>query len=484
MICRGGIGLQPQSKHRLPRLVLLGVAGCTMQALFVAFIVLYVNFPADYDVVYGLSPASVPLFRTIWPYPTLQLGPDVFRVFAVMTILALWLVYGLAVHFCAAESSSYQGRRLTYLVVGLAVVFNATLAVGFPTVLSCDVYGYASYGRMISVYGLNPYATRLSELGGDPFVPLVHWPDVTSRYGPVWLLISTAAAQIGSGSVLATVVSLKVLSAASNLANCLLVYLLAKRVIGGAERSALLLYAWNPLILIETSGSGHNDGVMMTFALLGLLLVLKGRLLVGVAAVFLSVMVKYLTALLLVFIAARSFGSLGGGRQMARQAGQIAFTVLLVAALLYLPFLVGTESPWQLLSGWAPALNSLPNPLYLLIWQGVTALLGAGKDAAAVHVTRQYTSWGLQAAFLALLIVAMWRVFKGRREWVQVISLWGATSAVYVMVVYGGTYPWYLVPLLTMSFLAVPSPLGRRLTVWSIGLALGLMLLYALPIPK
>src|SRR5205823_10504562 len=128
-----------------------------------------------------------------------------------------------------------------------------------------------------------------------------------------------------------------------DLANCLLVYRLARRL-GGDGPGALLLYAWNPLVLIETAGSGHNDAAMMTFALLGLLLATRGRLLWGLAALVLSVLVKYLTALLLLFYVLHALGRQPTrGRAAALAAKMGAVGGLLVGAL-FVPFWAGPDS--------------------------------------------------------------------------------------------------------------------------------------------
>ncbi|MGQ9677021.1 MAG: hypothetical protein ACUVX1_15275 [Chloroflexota bacterium] len=87
-----------------PRLGWLVAAGFGLEALLVGFILLYVNVPAGYNSPYGLSLASVPIFRTLWPYPTLMLEPRGFTLAATVAILGLWLIY-----VCA---SAIVSRRL------------------------------------------------------------------------------------------------------------------------------------------------------------------------------------------------------------------------------------------------------------------------------------------------------------------------------------------------------------------------------------
>src|SRR5262249_40394506 len=150
------------------------------------------------------------------------------------------------------------------------------------------------------------------------------------------------------------------------------VYFLGRQITGDGVRP-LLLYAWNPLILIEAAGSGHNDVVMVTYALAGLLLFARGHPLLGLAVIVYSVPVKYLTGvlalLLLVYWASRQ----ANWREAAAMVGRVGITGAAIIGALYLPFWRGPETVTGVIShGYDAPIVSLTR---LVLREAVAALL-------------------------------------------------------------------------------------------------------------
>lgn len=455
----------------------LVAAGLTLQALLIAFVLLYVNVPTGYDMPFGLSRESPALFRTLWPYPSVSLEPVRFRNLATLVIVALWAVYLAAWVLVRRPIPASRRRQMVLAIAVLTVLYHVVLALAMPPVLSSDIYHYALFGRMVAVYGLNPYVVPGNVVSGDPVWPWVFWRDVTTHYGPTWTLISAGAAALGDRSVLLTVLTFKGVAALFNLANCLLVFRLARRLTGDDGVAALLLYAWNPLILIEVAGSGHNDAVMMTFALLGLLLAARGRLLFGLTALLLSVMVKYLTALLVVFFVMHCLARAGSWRQRAALAGRMAAVSALVVGVLYLPFWAGPSTLERLGTVGAPFKS------FLRVWlrESLAKMLANGGDIGLARAAAEpYVAWGLYLGFGLLMLALVPTVAARRSGWLRVLNVWGIASLAFVMLVYGWNLPWYLIPTLATAGVAVQTLASVRLLAVTHALGLGLMLVYTI----
>jgi len=91
-------------------------------------------------------------------------------------------------------------------------------------------------------------------------------------YGPVWLLLSgglSLLAEALGGGLLAYALLFKLVGLASHLASALLVWVILGRLAPSRRLSGTLLYAWNPLCLLEFCASAHNDAVMVALLLLG-----------------------------------------------------------------------------------------------------------------------------------------------------------------------------------------------------------------------
>jgi hypothetical protein len=456
--------------------VLIG-AGVALQALLIVFTLLYANVPPGFNAPYGLCLHSVGLFRRLWSYPAVSLSATAFSAAAALTLLALWAVY-LAAALLVRRPAPDARPREVFFILGLTCLFNIELAVLMPPVLSADVFHYALFGRMVAFYKLNPYVVPGSAISHDPFWSLAIWRDITTQYGPAWTLLSAAAAAAGGQSVLLTVIIFKLVAALFNLAAAVLVFLLVRRLTASDGVRPLLLYAWNPLILIESAGSGHNDVVMIAIALAGVLLAARGRVLTGLVLLLASAMVKYLTLLLVLFYVIHYAARETAWKRRAAVAGRMGVVSVVVIAGLYLPFLVGVDSARQLAAGLS--LNPMPNLVRPLVIAVISRLLVGSGGSVPFGITPD--AWAgllLHGGFAALLVLLARRVAVQRAGVSEVASAFGLVSLVYPYVVFGGSFPWYLVSPLAIALLGPQRRADLRLLVICIGLGIGLMLGYA-----
>ena len=206
------------------------------------------------------------------------------------------LVSGLAVSSVAyvAAIAVVRVSANRWTVLGLSLVYVLTLLL-MPGLLSTDLLTYATYGRLAAVHGLNPYLASPSAAPGDP---LVQWldtrPEHASPYGPVWTTLSVGLAWLTLGlDPLVHALGYRVLGALAHLAGTALVWRFAPR--------DLILFTWNPLLLIEGVGSGHNDGPMMVLALAGVLLLTKQAARPGLFVLTVASLVKYVPALVVLY---------------------------------------------------------------------------------------------------------------------------------------------------------------------------------------
>ncbi len=209
-------------------------------------------------------------------------------------LVGLFALYGAGLRATGGRSSG----RLELAVFGTGATFLVAQLFGAAT-LSHDVYSYIVYGRIQALYDTNPYLVPPSDFRDDPFWKLVTWRDTTSVYGPLWTLLSAGLAWLGGDRLGLTVLLFRASAVLAGLAAAGLVWVCLRRTAPERAAQGLLFFLWNPLVVIETGLSGHNDTLMMAFVLLGLYLHLRGWPAVAVAAFTLSVLVKYISGLLL-----------------------------------------------------------------------------------------------------------------------------------------------------------------------------------------
>lgn len=188
------------------------------------------------------------------------------------------LCYALAALSLQRRSASTSARLLR-VYIGLGALLAGAIYIVTPAMLSHDVIVYASYGRVLSAYQANPYFTPIAAFPADPFTPLNYWSQTVSAYGPVWTLICGVFGWLLSPEPAIYVIAFRILGLALHLLN---IYLVG-RILLTMERTprevtlGMLLYAWNPLVLLESSLGAHNDVLMVTFVLLGALLAVRAE---------------------------------------------------------------------------------------------------------------------------------------------------------------------------------------------------------------
>ena len=188
--------------------------------------------------------------------------------FEAFGLLAATVVSALALSRVLRQASSLD---FDFLVrVGLLLTLLATLA---PPFLSDDVWDYLARGRL-DWLGENTYtetveAHRKTLEGLEPYAERARWTEWAMPYGPVAALLQMLASAFEPPLLAAYV--WKVAMAVCHVLTAVLVLLTLRIVADEREaRRGFVLWLWNPWLLLESCGSGHND------ALLGMLLALSG----------------------------------------------------------------------------------------------------------------------------------------------------------------------------------------------------------------
>ncbi len=151
-------------------------------------------------------------------------------------------------------------------LVAVPVVVRLALMATEPT-LSDDVYRYLWDGHLLT-NGVNPYQSPVASPALDaydvPIRSLVNNPQFSTPYLPIaeWLF----ALVTWLGPLRAT--SMQLVMTVFDLGTALLVVRALDGV--GLPRSRVVLYLWNPLVMIETAHGAHLDA-FMTFLTLGAL---------------------------------------------------------------------------------------------------------------------------------------------------------------------------------------------------------------------
>ncbi len=232
---------------------------------------------------------------------------------------------------------------LSILALGLALCL---LLVVIPPVASKDVFSNIFYGKIAARYADNPYVVTPQRFASDQLMVYVslNWKNTAIVYGPLHTSFSMLLNLVAGEGITANILVFKGAMAVFHLANTLLVWFILGLAAPRRQRFGTMLYAWNPIALTIGVGGGHNDLMMMTLVLLAVYLLLKERKWAGFFFLCLSVLIKYISAILVValviYLVSRQVGRMARARELARCAALF----LLVSALLFLPFWAGAST--------------------------------------------------------------------------------------------------------------------------------------------
>lgn len=315
---------------------------------------------------------------------------------------------------------------LVPLIVGWAIIFRISLLWVLPGFLSDDLYRYLWDG-LVQRSGINPYqyppqADELAFLRDVSIFPMINRKEALTIYPPGAQMFYWAMAWASPGSVM----GMKGAILATDLCTILLLLMLLREC--GLKQSNVLLYAWNPLVVVELGLSGHLDGVMLPFLLLAVLFTLKSRAWLAGLFLGLATLIKLYPALLLPVL-------------YRRRMWPLPATFATVVALGY----------WYYLDVGSQIMGYLPN--YLGPGEennlGLRHILLHGLALATDRPHRFVL--GLTAF---ILLAAMWQCLRKDGKAPREVIGWAVgIMALYLLLVSPSVYPWYLISLLALASL-------------------------------
>ncbi len=363
-------------------------------------------------------------------------------------MLLLWgaahLAYAAAAWTVLRRASTPAPHRSALPVILMAGLLARALLIPAAPSLSEDVYRYLWDGRLVA-HGVNPYPHPPSDPAlarfHDDLLRRLNHGEIPTIYPPAAQFLFAAVSLVS-----ATPTAWKLLLLALEFVLVLaLLRLLRSR---GLPRERLLLYYWNPLVLVESFGSGHIDLAAASFLVLALMLHEGKRPAKAGIALAAAVLTKYVPGLIVPWL-------------IRRRAWVLLAAMVVTAALLAAPFLsAGTALTTGL-------------RIYARHWE---------FNSAAYHLLRERMHSEpairrvLAAAGLLASLVIGWRAR----------SATGATFACLTafLLLSPTVFPWYLVPavallplhpdwgMLAFSGLAalsyLPLPAYRETGVWTL----------------
>lgn len=245
---------------------------------------------------YFLLLISFSLFSFAFVDPNLTYLKEIYTGFAFQErefTTFLYVVF-ILISFVFYSSVLKNIRTINFssfkLLIGITF---AVLIFSYPAFLSFDIFNYITTAKTLFFYGENPYIVMPIEFTGEPLLLFTHAANKIALYGPFWIGLTSVPFFLGLGNFLLMLFSFKAFIALFYLAIIFLIWKMTKNLFSVA------FFALNPLVIMETLMSAHNDIVMMFFALLSFFILQKKKILLAILFLIFSVLIKYATAFLI-----------------------------------------------------------------------------------------------------------------------------------------------------------------------------------------
>lgn len=406
----------------------------------------------------------------------------------------IYALYAWYIQRREASSSTYRHiMRWTWIgaiLAGLAFVFT-------PAMLSHDAFVYAGYGRLLTIYHANPYFVTLSAYPQDPFMRLDDWNSAPAAYGPVWLAISALGSIIAGENPLMYILLYRLFGLAAHLVTILLVTTLLRKQ-GCSERTVTvgtLLYAWNPLVLQESSLGAHMDTFMATLMLLGILLWARVEqrnkgipgvrdYLPSLVAFTLAALIKFTAAPIIVFflvLLARKTLSQQDMIPSLRHQWRPALRIVLSGALLsggfalafYLPFWAG-HSIAAIISSFTspPSANAAYGSILSALLNWIKLQSDQSWRYTPLYLLSLHSTWQAITIVTLAILLACGIVWVWRSPTIRTLALATLASLGALLLVTPWFFPWYVVWLLGLAAICLPTSQNRIDRIDRIGRAL------------
>jgi len=211
-----------------------------------------------------------------------------------LTTMIHIIVVGVLFGFYGYVLRQVKNKKINVNQIWLMILVGVVILLfSFPS-FSYDIFNYIATAKVTYFYKENPYLVMPIEFIGEPMLNFMHAANKIALYPPLWIIITAIPHFLGLGNILLTVFTFKAFVALFYLVLAWLIWRLSEK-----SAYSLAFFALNPLVIIETLVSGHNDVVMMAFALFGFYLLFQNRKILSFVSLLISIGIKYATIVLL-----------------------------------------------------------------------------------------------------------------------------------------------------------------------------------------
>lgn len=330
-----------------------------------------------------------------------------------------------------------------------AAIFRCVGFLAMPN-LSDDYFRFAWDGQL-TLHGVNPYVNKPDTIIDSAFVQEIPgmqalYDGMNSKqfntvYPPINQAMFTTAAWIGGESIYGQVLVMRSFILLADLGTVFLLVLLLRHF--KRREHLALIYAFNPLVIVELSGNLHFEGAMLFFVALALYWLVKAKNALSAISMAFAIGIKLVPFMLLPFLI----------RRIGWKQSIIYYCITgLVLVVMFLPFI-----NMQLIENFSGSIN-----LYFQVLEFNASLFYIVKWLHIEIIGWDPVRFVGPIFQVTTLVLVLRMAFVRKHNWEQLFQkMLLALFIYYAFAII--VHPWYVSSLLMLSVLA-----GYRFPVlWS-----------------
>lgn len=216
-------------------------------------------------------------------------APWILRTYDYAVFIPAMALSGILTIAATALAPSVPERWGLIVIVAMAMAMRL-LVVGQEPYLSTDIYRYVWDGR-VQAAGINPYAfvpadDALKSLRDMAIYPHINRADyAVTAYPPIAQMFFLAVTRIAE-----TLTAMRLAMVACEIVVVAVLIDLRRRM--RLPATAVVAWAWHPLVIWEIANNGHVDALMVALLMIGVWLLVRSRRIAGAVGIALAALVK------------------------------------------------------------------------------------------------------------------------------------------------------------------------------------------------
>jgi hypothetical protein len=206
----------------------------------------------------------------------------------ISILIGFFILYAYTLYLTKKKKIS---RSLLLIII---LLVTSILVLSYNA-FSYDIFNYIFWLKTITFYHQNPYIMTALDFPADPMNYHMRWRESTYPYGPVWLILYVPITIMAFNKFLITFYLIKITTALFFLSSLFVIEKIAKKTKVIDPLFAVAFFALNPLVLIESLVSAHNDIIMMFFVLVAVYFIISGKYFHSIIFYIISVLTKFAT---------------------------------------------------------------------------------------------------------------------------------------------------------------------------------------------